>query len=206
MDCRRVGRVCRLGRHHAGTAGSAGRGSARPRSWRRWIRELSDESFRVRETATREIWELGESALPALTEAAASQDPEQSYRARDLLRKIQLHITPETDSFGDCAGGALPQGRPLGKSRIVRENARQAGVAADAQTLRRRERIRRSAKNSGPPSMASRRRPPASACPRGFGRSPRVSGTGPGGSGRFAGVRGFPPQPRHLGGGIEARP
>ena len=62
-----------------------------------WIRELSDESFRVRETATREIWEMGESALPALTEAAASQDPEQSYRARDLLRKIQLHITPETD-------------------------------------------------------------------------------------------------------------
>lgn len=62
-----------------------------------WIRELSDESFRVREKASREIWELGEAALPALTEAAASQDPEQSYRARDLLRKIQLHITPETD-------------------------------------------------------------------------------------------------------------
>lgn len=61
------------------------------------IRELSDERFRVREEATGEIWRLGEAAMPALEEAAASDDPEKAYRARDLLRKIQLHITPETD-------------------------------------------------------------------------------------------------------------
>jgi hypothetical protein len=34
---------------------------------------------------------------PALREAASSADPEQAIRARDLLRKIQLHITPDTD-------------------------------------------------------------------------------------------------------------
>ena len=61
------------------------------------IRQLSDESFHIREKATREIWELGESALPALREAGASTDPEQVYRARALIRKIQLHITPDTD-------------------------------------------------------------------------------------------------------------
>lgn len=61
------------------------------------VRDLGDESFRVREKATREIWELGEAALPALKEAAGSASPEQAYRARDLLRKIQLHITPQTD-------------------------------------------------------------------------------------------------------------
>ena len=61
------------------------------------IEDLSDEKFRVRENASREIWKTGESALPALLEIAAGEDPEQAYRARDLIRKIQLHITPETD-------------------------------------------------------------------------------------------------------------
>jgi hypothetical protein len=61
------------------------------------VRDLADESFKVREAATAEIWRLGESVLPQLTAAAKSEDPEQAQRARDLLRKIQLHITPDTD-------------------------------------------------------------------------------------------------------------
>ena len=61
------------------------------------LRGLADDSFRVREESTRELWMLGAAALPGLNEAAASADPEQSFRARDLLRKIQLHITPDTD-------------------------------------------------------------------------------------------------------------
>lgn len=61
------------------------------------VRELADESFRVRENATREIWEMGDSALPALREALTSDDPEQVFRARELIGKINLHITPDTD-------------------------------------------------------------------------------------------------------------
>lgn len=61
------------------------------------LRGLADENFRVREQSSRELWELGEAALPALRKATSSDDPEQSLRARDLLRKIQLHITPDTD-------------------------------------------------------------------------------------------------------------
>ena len=61
------------------------------------IQDLSDEKFRVRENASREIWSIGEPALPALQETAAGKDPEQAYRARELIRKIQLHITPDTD-------------------------------------------------------------------------------------------------------------
>jgi hypothetical protein len=61
------------------------------------VRGLGDDSFRVREEASKELWELGEAALPALEEAAESADPEQAIRARDLIRKIQLHITPDTD-------------------------------------------------------------------------------------------------------------
>jgi len=63
-----------------------------------WVRELGDEGFQVRETATQKIWELGDGALPALREALGSTDPEQRFRVRDLIAKIQLQITPETDA------------------------------------------------------------------------------------------------------------
>ncbi len=61
------------------------------------VRQLSDESFRVREQASTRIWELGEEVLPVLKVALNSQDPELVFRTRDLIRKIQLHVTPETD-------------------------------------------------------------------------------------------------------------
>lgn len=61
------------------------------------IQDLAHEKFRVREDAGRQIWQIGESALPALEKAATGNDPEQAYRARELIRKIELHITPETD-------------------------------------------------------------------------------------------------------------
>ncbi len=61
------------------------------------IEDLADQKFQVRENASREIWKTGESALPALQEIAAGKDPEQAYRARDLIRKIQFYITPDTD-------------------------------------------------------------------------------------------------------------
>ncbi len=68
---------------------------AKPVEW--LIRELADENFRTREEATRKIWDIGEAALPALQQAANGSDPEQAFRARELVRKIQLSITPETD-------------------------------------------------------------------------------------------------------------
>ncbi|MEO8614552.1 MAG: hypothetical protein ABI600_05375 [Luteolibacter sp.] len=61
------------------------------------IQDLANENFQTREEATRKIWDVGESALPALQEAANGQDPEQAFRARELIRKNQLSITPETD-------------------------------------------------------------------------------------------------------------
>ena len=61
------------------------------------VTELADESFKVREQATEAMWRLGDSALPWLREAADSDNPERAIRARELLRKIQLHITPDTD-------------------------------------------------------------------------------------------------------------
>lgn len=61
------------------------------------IGNLSNDKFRNREEASRKLWGMGEAALPELREAAAGKDPERAYRARDLIRKIHLHITPDTD-------------------------------------------------------------------------------------------------------------
>lgn len=61
------------------------------------IQDLSDQKFRTREEASRKIWAIGESALAALQDAAVGNDPEQAYRARELIRKIELHLTPDTD-------------------------------------------------------------------------------------------------------------
>ena len=57
---------------------------------------LSDDSFAVRQAATRELWKLGESALPELKRAAEGGDPEAALRARELLRKIELGILPDS--------------------------------------------------------------------------------------------------------------
>lgn len=61
------------------------------------IQDLSDQKFRTREEASRKIWTIGEPALAALQDAAVGNDPEQAYRARELIRKIELHLTPDTD-------------------------------------------------------------------------------------------------------------
>lgn len=60
------------------------------------VARLSDDSFAVRQAATRELWKLGESALPELKRATEGEDPEAALRARELLRKIELGILPDS--------------------------------------------------------------------------------------------------------------
>ncbi len=62
-----------------------------------WIQDLSNDKYKVRETATRKIWEIGESSLPELQKLVDGKDPEAAYRALELKRKIELFLTPETD-------------------------------------------------------------------------------------------------------------
>ena len=81
----------------AAAAPDVGRESA-PKPLDVLIKDLGHEKFRMRETASREIWVLGAPALESLQEVAAGSDPERAYRARDLIRKIQLQVTPDTDA------------------------------------------------------------------------------------------------------------
>ena len=60
------------------------------------VKELADESFRVREAAQLKLWGLGEVAVDALEDGVKSPDPERSHRSRVLLRRIVTGIGPGT--------------------------------------------------------------------------------------------------------------
>ena len=62
-----------------------------------WIAQLGAEQYQQRQEATEQLWAVGDDALDALTEASRSRDPEVALRALDLLRRIDLGITPKTD-------------------------------------------------------------------------------------------------------------
>jgi tetratricopeptide (TPR) repeat protein len=61
------------------------------------IQDLSADEFRSREEASHKLWEIGGAALSALEAVSNGKDPEQAHRARELIWKIQLNLTPETD-------------------------------------------------------------------------------------------------------------
>ena len=84
--------ACLLGSHADAAEKPAGEKGAD-----RLIALLADENFKVREEAALDLWKLGVEALPALKSAANDADPEKSTRARDIVRRIELGITPETE-------------------------------------------------------------------------------------------------------------
>ncbi len=59
--------------------------------------KLGDESYKIREDATLKIWEAGGAALPALRACLEGADPEIAHRAEELMWRIELAITPETE-------------------------------------------------------------------------------------------------------------
>ncbi|MGC4017584.1 MAG: hypothetical protein QM755_24175 [Luteolibacter sp.] len=60
------------------------------------ISRLGDDNFRVREEATKKLWNMGPAIMPRLQEAAKSSDPEVVKRASYLLRRIDYDISPDT--------------------------------------------------------------------------------------------------------------
>lgn len=62
----------------------------------RWVQQLGDNDFNVREEATKKLWEAGSVAEPALREAVKNEDAEISRRAGELLDKFKWGIYPDT--------------------------------------------------------------------------------------------------------------
>ena len=82
------------------------------------IVKLGDESFKTREAATDDLRKLGQSALPALKDAAKSLDPEIQARAQALIKDIENPPKPkvadEDVNFGPVGG----MGNANGQVRI----------------------------------------------------------------------------------------
>lgn len=62
----------------------------------RWVKQLGDEEFAVREEASRRLWEAGEAAEEAVREASKTDDAEVARRTRALLEKFDWGIYPDT--------------------------------------------------------------------------------------------------------------
>lgn len=62
-----------------------------------WIQKLGDERYQQRAEASRQLWEIGEPALPSLREAEKSRDPEVAKRARELVGNIEVGVRPDSD-------------------------------------------------------------------------------------------------------------
>lgn len=71
-------------------------GPPAPPDRERLVQDLADDSYRVREDATRQLWKMADAALPLLQQAATGEDPEAARRARELIRKIDLGILPDS--------------------------------------------------------------------------------------------------------------
>ncbi len=61
-----------------------------------WIEQLGDNDFKVRENASRQLWQAGAAAESSLEKAAKNPDPEVARRARELLDKFRWGIYPDT--------------------------------------------------------------------------------------------------------------
>src|SRR5262249_45271222 len=62
----------------------------------RWVKGLGDDSYGVRELASKRLWEAGAAAESAVTEAAKNPDPEIARRARTLVEKFRWGIYADT--------------------------------------------------------------------------------------------------------------
>ena len=70
----------------------------------RWVQQLGDNDFNVREDASRKLWEAGGISEPALREAVKSEDAEVSRRAGELLDKFKWGVYPGSAQSGHNGG------------------------------------------------------------------------------------------------------
>lgn len=89
------------------------------------VRRLGAADFKTREAATEALWSAGTNALPVLTEASRSADPEVAMRARRVLADLQAGITPDTppamrELMRRYAGGELAEKQAIATDLVGR--------------------------------------------------------------------------------------
>lgn len=80
------------------TAARAAEGPERERAAeiQRAVAALGAAEFAAREAAERRLWQFGEEALPALADAAESDDPEVANRAFEMMEQMRWGVTQDT--------------------------------------------------------------------------------------------------------------
>lgn len=86
-----------------------------------WFGKLADPSFEVREQASAKLWADGKEALPRLRKLTKSADPEQATRARELVRKIEMGIFPDSDPDLLAIIEEYPKASATAKTALIRE-------------------------------------------------------------------------------------
>jgi tetratricopeptide (TPR) repeat protein len=85
----------------------------------RWVEQLGDNRFDVRQEASRHLWETGRAAEPALAQAAQSTDVEVRRRANDLLDRFRWGIYPDTPADVVALIGRYQAGDVSAKQAVV---------------------------------------------------------------------------------------
>ncbi len=108
------------------------------------IAALGDPRFPVREAASNTLWHIGAAAKPALLAALASPDSEVVSRSRQVLRLLDMGVSPDTprdlraaiERLGDAAAHVPPANEePAGESNDASASARRALADAEAALL-----------------------------------------------------------------------
>ncbi len=76
-----------------------------------FVEQLSSDDFEVREKASSELKKIGSDAIPALQEAAKSEDPETRMRAESLLESLKKKPTPTPRRKSKTGPGVSIQSR-----------------------------------------------------------------------------------------------
>ncbi len=108
------------------------------RKIKEWVDDLGSQTFTIREVASKELISLGASALPAVSAATLSEDPEVRDRALEVLRKLQAkgQSAPARGLAGDAlrlvrAVQALEEIGTAQAKSLLNEIATAGGAPAD---------------------------------------------------------------------------
>jgi tetratricopeptide (TPR) repeat protein len=87
----------------------------------RWLRQLGDNDFAVREQATQKLWEAGAPAEPGLRELLKSDDAEVVRRVQEILDKFRWGLYPDTPRATVDRIMRYQGGDKAAKQTVVRE-------------------------------------------------------------------------------------
>jgi tetratricopeptide (TPR) repeat protein len=87
----------------------------------KWVQQLGDDDFAVREEASKKLYEAGQPAEEALQEAARSDDAEVARRAGDILDRFKWGLYPDAPKKVVELVGRYRAADANGKEAVIRD-------------------------------------------------------------------------------------